>query len=382
MQPGNRWDIFCTVVDNYGDIGITWRLARQLASEYGLHVRLWVDDLESFRHIQPEIRRELSMQTFQGVAIHHWTVPFPELEPADVVIEALACHLPAVYEHAMARQPVKPVWLNLEYLSAEDWVTGVHGLPSPHPRLPLEKYFFMPGYVLGTGGVLKENWLDETRTAFQADVSARNAFWNELRVPPEIEGELRISLFSYETSTIADLFQTWADGTEKIRCLVPRGKALGDVARFFGQDEIAPRALMTRGALTVQVIPMLDVDSYDRLLWGCDCNFVRGEDSFVRAQWALKPLVWQAYRQEEDAHWPKIEAFLEHYCAAMPLPAAKALRSLWQNWNRDSAAGSAWAAFRSQWPALASRAASWRNALDEVGDLAGNLVKFCHQKSK
>ncbi|WP_187492385.1 elongation factor P maturation arginine rhamnosyltransferase EarP, partial [Pantoea agglomerans] len=22
------WDIFCTVVDNYGDIGVTWRLAR------------------------------------------------------------------------------------------------------------------------------------------------------------------------------------------------------------------------------------------------------------------------------------------------------------------------------------------------------------------
>ena len=26
------WDIFCSVVDNFGDIGVTWRLARQLVA--------------------------------------------------------------------------------------------------------------------------------------------------------------------------------------------------------------------------------------------------------------------------------------------------------------------------------------------------------------
>ena len=42
------WDIFCTVIDNYGDIGICWRLARQLRVDDGQRVRLWVDDLTSF----------------------------------------------------------------------------------------------------------------------------------------------------------------------------------------------------------------------------------------------------------------------------------------------------------------------------------------------
>ncbi|MDD4880729.1 MAG: elongation factor P maturation arginine rhamnosyltransferase EarP [Gallionellaceae bacterium] len=382
MRPGPRWDIFCTVIDNYGDIGITWRLARQLVTEYALQVRLWVDDLESFRHIRPEIDPGLDCQVCSGVDIRRWRSPLPEVEPADVVIEALACHLPEQYEKAMAEQAVKPLWLNLEYLSAEAWVAGCHALPSPHPRLALTKYFFMPGYVAGTGGVLKESWLIRERDAFQADVQARNEFWRALAVPVERPGELRVSLFSYESQAIESLFQAWAEGTQPVRCLVPEGKPLLNVARFFGRTALAPGAVLDRRALTVHVLPMLDQDRYDRLLWACDCNLVRGEDSLVRAMWAGKAMVWQAYRQEEGAHWPKIDALLDLYCSGMAEAMAEALRRLWQTWNEDGAAGPAWApfwAYREQW---LMRSAAWQTSLDEVDDLAGNLVKFCNEKSK
>jgi uncharacterized repeat protein (TIGR03837 family) len=381
MAARTRWDIFCTVIDNYGDIGITWRLARQLVREYDLRVRLWVDDLESFRHLWPEIRPELASQTHAGVEIHRWPKPFPAAAPADVVIEALACHLPESYELAMAQGPAKPIWINLEYLSAEDWIVGCHTLPSPHPRLPLTKHFFMPGYVPGTGGVLKEDWLDAKRAAFQTDIRARNAFWQGLGLPTEIHDELRVSLFSYESQAIDSLCGAWSEGDEVIRCMVPRSKALGDVARFFGEASLEDGACRTRGKLTVHILPMLDMDGYDRLLWACDCNFVRGEDSFVRAQWARKPLVWQAYRQEEDAHWPKIEAFMDRYCETMDERAADPLRALWRLWNSDGQVGTAWPAYRAQWPALADRANSWAARLDAVGDLAANLVQFCNGKS-
>ncbi len=382
MRPGPRWDIFCTVIDNYGDIGITWRLARQLVAEYPLQVRLWVDDLESFRHIRPEIDPGLDCQTCSGVDIRRWRSPLPEVEPADVVIEALACHLPEQYEKAMAEQAVKPLWLNLEYLSAEAWVAGCHALPSPHPRLALTKYFFMPGYVAGTGGVLKESWLIRERDAFQADVQARNEFWRALAVPVERPGELRVSLFSYESQAIESLFQAWVEGAQPVRCLVPEGKPLLNVARFFGRTALAPGAVLDRGALTVHVLPMLDQDRYDRLLWACDCNLVRGEDSLVRAMWAGKAMVWQAYRQEEGAHWPKIDALLDLYGSGMAEAMAEALRRPWQTWNEDGAAGPAWApfwAYREQW---LMRSAAWQTSLDEVDDLAGNLVKFCNEKSK
>ncbi|NTV93839.1 MAG: elongation factor P maturation arginine rhamnosyltransferase EarP [Thiobacillus sp.] len=382
MPAGQRWDIFCTVIDNYGDIGITWRLARQLVAEYGIRVRLWVDDLESFRHIRPEIVPALDSQNFCGVEVRRWLTPFPPAEPAEIVIEALACHLPEQYEQAMASRQVKPLWLNLEYLSAEDWVTGCHGLPSPHPRLPLTKYFFMPGYVVGTGGVLKESWLIRRRDAFLADAGAIDAFWRGLGIPAASPDEVRLSLFSYESLAIESLFAAWASGTQLIRCLVPAGKALADVDRFFGRAGVSVGDRLERGKLTVHILPMLDQDSYDRLLWACDGNFVRGEDSLVRAMWAGKPLVWQAYRQEDAAHRPKVEALLDLYCTGLDEADALALRRFWLLWNDDGDVGPAWPEFwsrRDRWP---EQAADWQTRLDRVGDLAANLVKFCNEKSE
>src|SRR5574340_1548886 len=88
------WDIFCNVVDNYGDIGVAWRLARGLAREHGLAVRLWVDDLRTFHRIWPAIDPLAAGQTSEGVAICAWRTPFVATEPARVVIEAFGCALP------------------------------------------------------------------------------------------------------------------------------------------------------------------------------------------------------------------------------------------------------------------------------------------------
>jgi hypothetical protein len=167
-----RWDIFCTVIDNYGDIGIAWRLARGLAREHGLDVRLWVDDLQAFRHIWPAIDPSADAQSCEGVTVCAWRTPFGAPEPAQVVIDAFGCALPDAYLDAMSAQSPPPVWINLEYLSAEPWVAEHHGLPSPHPRLPLTRYFFFPGYTADTGGLLAEADLAARRAAF---VQERNA---------------------------------------------------------------------------------------------------------------------------------------------------------------------------------------------------------------
>ncbi|WP_010091852.1 elongation factor P maturation arginine rhamnosyltransferase EarP, partial [Burkholderia ubonensis] len=163
-------DIFCTVVDNFGDIGVCWRLARQLAHEHGWQVRLIVDDLRTFARLLPGVEPDALRQTADGVVIEHWHAEVGDaIEIADVVIEAFACELPGPYLAAMARRERRPVWINLEYLSAEDWVADFHLRPSPHPRYPLVKTFFFPGLSAGTGGVLKERGLDARRAAFDAD---------------------------------------------------------------------------------------------------------------------------------------------------------------------------------------------------------------------
>ena len=124
------WDIFCSVVDNYGDIGVTWRLARQLVAEQRCEVRLWVDDLRAFERMCPDIDVRQDLQWQEGVQVRHWPAEWVSVPEADVVIDAFACQLPPDYMEAMAERGCTPLWMNLDYLSAEEWVVGCHRLPS------------------------------------------------------------------------------------------------------------------------------------------------------------------------------------------------------------------------------------------------------------
>ena len=103
-----RWDIFCKVVDNYGDIGVCWRLARQLAHEHGLAVRLWVNELAKAQQLIEGLETSLERQAMDGVEICHWAEPFADEMVADVVIEAFGCELPQNYLAAMAVFPLIP----------------------------------------------------------------------------------------------------------------------------------------------------------------------------------------------------------------------------------------------------------------------------------
>nr|WKF56789.1 hypothetical protein HUO10_001257 [Paraburkholderia busanensis] len=377
-------DIFCAVIDNFGDIGVCWRLARQLASEHGWQVRLFVDDLHAFRKLCPSLEVDRGRQTIDGIVIEHWHAPAhagDTLDIADVVIEAFACELPPAYVAAMARRERTPVWFNLDYLSAEDWVADFHLRPSPHPRYPLNKTFFFPGLGPGTGGVLKERHLDATRAAFETSSEARAAWWMQTvgRAPPPATTTV-VSLFAYENPAVASLLEQWRDGGTPVVLLVPEGRVSADVARFFGLSEFPAGTHAERGNLSAHALAFTSQPGYDALLWASDLNFVRGEDSFVRAQWAAKPFVWHIYPQADDAHLPKLDAALAHYAGRLPAAARAALARFWHAWN--GAGQPDWAEFQRHYPALKRRAEDWALELAEVGDLAGNLALFAKSQLK
>ncbi|HEY0720640.1 MAG TPA: elongation factor P maturation arginine rhamnosyltransferase EarP [Gammaproteobacteria bacterium] len=375
-----RWEIFCSVIDNFGDIGVCWRLARQLVHEHGLQVRLWVNDLASFRRMAP-IDAAREMQWLDGVEVRHWGQPFPALtadEIGDVVIEAFGCPLPDSYEQAMAQRQPQPFWINLEHLSAEGWVEGCHTLTSPHPRLPLTKHFFFPGFTPATGGLLREQGLLDQVRAFQADAPSRAAFWRQLGATDGPPGELRVSLFAYGSRDLAGLLHTWRDGDFPVLCLVPEGQLARQAGALLGRPELKAGEVVA-GNLRLQVFPFLDQAGYDRLLWSCDINFVRGEDSFVRAQWAMRPMVWQPYRQEEQHHDLKLGAFLDRYCSTLPSAAAHAVEQLWQAWNREEGVAEAWGPFLAQRQTLARHAMGWAKELASRPDLTTNLVHFAQK---
>jgi uncharacterized repeat protein (TIGR03837 family) len=377
-------DIFCAVIDNFGDIGVCWRLARQLASEHGWQVRVFVDDLHAFQKLCPSLALERARQAVGGIVIEHWHAPAhagDTLEVADVVIEAFACELPPIYVAAMARRECAPVWLNLEYLSAEDWVADFHLRPSPHPRYPLTKTFFFPGLGPGTGGVLKERHLDTAREAFETSQPAREAWWLTTtgRAPPPPTATV-VSLFAYENPAVDSLLEQWRDSAEPVILLVPEGRISGAIARFFGLPSFTAGSHAERGGLSAHALGFTEQPGYDVLLWASDINFVRGEDSFVRAQWAGKPFVWHIYPQADDAHLPKLDAALAHYGRTLPSDARDALARFWHAWN--GAGRPDWAEFRHHHAALKQRAADWAVELSQVGDLAGNLALFAKSQLK
>ena len=369
-----RCDIFCNVIDNYGDIGVCWRLARQLANEHGLGVRLWVDDLGALAKLCPETQAMQERQYRRCVEVCLWSKEFPHVQPADLVIEAFACALPESYMEAMAAQEKKPVWVNLEYLSAEDWIQGCHKLPSPHPRLPLVKYFFFPGFTRQTGGLLLEHDLLARRDAFQ-NAPDRQTFWESIGMRMPTSETLKISLFGYENAALRGLFDAWGGSVRPVLCLVPEGRILPQVGQYFG--DVAPCAgkAYSFGSLTVRVLPFVEQERYDELLWECDVNFVRGEDSWVRAQWAGRAFVWQIYPQHDAVHLKKLEAFLMLYRSQLGPSASQAVGDLWRAWNSGGEAGRAWPAFAAELGELNRHARHWSRQLAE-NNLALNLLDF------
>jgi uncharacterized repeat protein (TIGR03837 family) len=367
--------IFCKVVDNYGDIGICWRLSRQFHAEHGVAVTLWVDDLASFRRIWPQVDVDAELQDIDGITVRHWRGQDGEFAPADipdVVIEFFGVDIPPGYIAAMAQCEPRPVWINYEGLSAEEWVEGCHRLPSMHPRLKLTKHFFFPGFNDKTGGLLRERGLLEERTRFQADPAAMAAFLARFGVTPAEMGSRKVSLFCYPEAPVSELFGAWEQGGSSVTCLVPEGVARDKVTAFLGTEARAG-ASATRGALTVRVIPFMPQTDYDRLLWACDLNFVRGEDSWVRAQWAARPFVWHIYPQDENLHHVKLRAFLQKYAVNTQSLVDFSLR-----WNgaREGHMDALWTSLQAELPTIESRAREWETQMLANGDLVSNLLNF------
>lgn len=368
------WDIFCRVVDNFGDIGVCWRLGRQLAAEHGLAVRLWVDDLSALSRLRGQ-DRQLPWEPHE-LKVLPWESAERDVTPGAVVIEAFGCELPQEFVKSMAHQNKAPLWINLEYLSAEDWIEGCHGLVSPHPRLPLRKFFFFPGFTERSGGLIREAGLLAEREAFQADPQAQQAWWENHGGTDHWAGRFNISLFAYEVAGLPSLLASWAQGRRPVRLLVPQGRVLPGVAAWFNRIGVQVGDVLEAGALRCHVLPFLTQPEYDRLLWACDFNVVRGEDSFLRAQWAGKPFLWHIYRQTEDSHLVKLAAFMGRYLAGLEKVSAAAILDLTMDWNRDQPVGAAWADAMEHGAAWASHARAWADQLAGQTDLAHRLVGF------
>jgi uncharacterized repeat protein (TIGR03837 family) len=346
-----QWDIFCRVIDNFGDIGVCWRLARDLAAR-GQAARLWLDDPSALVWMAPG--------GAAGVEVVRWHDHTSLPLPGDVVVEAFGCDPPAAFVAHMAARPVPPVWINLEYLSAEGYVAGNHGLPSPQlsgTGKGLTKWFYYPGFDAASGGLIREPGLLAARQAFDA------TRWLHAHGIVPARGEYIVSLFSYAHAPLPALLATLASRPTLL--LIAPGPAQRAIA-----------SLQLPATVRHIELPWLELDEYDRLLWACDLNFVRGEDSFVRAMWAGAPFVWQIYPQHDGAHAAKLDAFVARFTAAADAPLAARLRALHQCWNALDD-GALELPDNAAWQVLCVH---WRDRLLAGPDLGSSLLQFVGQK--
>ena len=374
-MANQQWDIFCKVIDNFGDIGVCWRLAADLAAR-GQRVRLWVDDASALAWMAPA--------GCMGVQVLTWTdlldTSCLDSTVCDVLIEAFGCEIAPEFIASCARiysanatNYPKPLWINLEYLSAEPYVARSHGLTSlvnGGPAAGWRKVFYYPGFTPGTGGLLREPDLLSRQAAFD-----RTAWLNQQRI--DWQGETLVSMFCYEPPALAQLIAELAQNGlhgRAVRLLVAAGrateavKALEASKNLRNNNEIALKPHKNAGKqLAISYLPQLSQVDFDHLLWACDINFVRGEDSMVRAIWASKPFVWQIYPQDDGAHGAKLAAFLDRMASPSDL------RALHNVWNGLSGADLPTLPDLQAWMLLA---ASNRTRLAELVDLTTGLLEY------
>jgi uncharacterized repeat protein (TIGR03837 family) len=372
------WDVFCRVIDNHGDAGVCWRLAADLASR-GIEVRLWIDDARALAWMAPA--------GCADVTVHSWPAGDDDMHiarcaPADVVIEAFGCALPDCYLSFMASLQsgdLAPLWINLEYLSAEICVERYHQLPSLQcsgAGSGLTAHFFYPGFTERTGGLLRELDVAKRRNNFR-----RDSWLAEQAITPR-PGERLVSLFCYDNPELPALMTSLAKWPTLL--LTTPGHATEQVERAMAE---AAHSGYSWDLLRVHPLPWLSHRGYDELLWSCDVNFVRGEDSLVRAVWAGAPFIWQIYPQDDGAHHIKLDAFLSRAFPDRCSSTAEAVRQIWACWNRGqpgsgSRSAEAWSVLNcnesmSRWR---ERCAAWRDELFMQADLAAQLLAFANAK--
>ncbi len=353
-MQGLRWDVFCRVIDNFGDVGVSWRLCSALAAR-GHGVRLWIDDASALAWMAPDRAPGVTVQQFDDAAL--------VTEVGDVVVETFGCDPPPGFVARMAQRSAPPVWINLEYLSAEAYVERSHGLRSPQfsgPGAGLDKWFFYPGFTARTGGLLQH--------PPAPDLAASRA-WVAARGWAPRPGERAVLLFGYASPALPALLQALA-AAPAVLWLPPGGL----------QAQLAAQPLPA--GLRMQALPWLPSTDFDRLLQAADLRLVRGEDSFVRAQRVGDaPLLWQIYPQDDGAHGPKLNAWLDlHLDGAVPdLAAAVRQAHLVVNGLAPRPFGPFTLPDLADW---ADQQRRWQATLKRQADLVSQLLDFVETRGQ
>ena len=296
-------DIFCEVIDNYGDVGVAYRLAREFKRIYSnKQLRFIINKTEELDLIKKA--EDITIIAYKNI---------DKIEtPADLIIETFACNIPETYMNKALK--TSKLIINLEYFSSENWVDDFH-LQESFLGGNLKKYFFIPGLSEKSGGIILDKEFLDRKNKVQEN---REYYLKQFNIDEKYD--LIISVFSYEKN-FDNFLKTLQKLDKKVLLLLLSEKTQKNFIKYFDNNDYYDKIKAVK-------LPFFTYDKYEELLALCDINLVRGEDSFVRALLLAKPFLWHIYPQDENAHIIKLESFLEKYC-----PNNKELKETFINYN-------------------------------------------------
>ncbi len=419
MKP-LRWCIFCRVIDNWGDAGVCLRLARELAAR-GQWTELWIDQPEILDWMEPSRHPNLKIiawpNELASKALAFTTESIPgtfsnsfgnslfnsapqsipafmdnqSTTPVDVIIEAFGCEIPDSFKQLVSSQAAHGTqtiqWINLEYLTAESYAEQNHRLLSPvlsGPGEGAQKWFFYPGFTPLTGGLILEHSIRQriiqSRSRSQYQSQPQPQPQQQSHAPPSISESgprTRIGLFCYAHAPLQSLLYSI-----KSPGIAGNGFtfniAQSDAQRIMKGLVDESLGVLTAEGTDIQLcnLPQLNQDEFDDMLWANDLNFVRGEDSLIRAIWVGKPWIWQIYQQTDDAHVKKLNALLDL------LNCPEFVKEIHWGWNQH--AGYSFAlpslADTEKWSQWRDWCLQIRSKLAEQADLVSQLTEFVDEK--
>lgn len=283
-------DIFCQVIDNYGDVGVAYRLAREFKRVYpNKKLRFVINQIEELNLIRKSENIEVIL--YKDIS---------KIEnSADLIIESFGCEIPKEYMDKALKK--SKLIINLEYFSAEKWVDDFH-LQESFLGGNLKKYFFIPGLSEKSGGILLDNEFLERKKKVEAN---KEYYLEKFEIKEKYD--LIGSVFSYEKN-FDSLIEELKKLDKKIILLILSEKTQKNFIKYFDNGNNYDKIKFVK-------LPFFTYDKYEELLALCDFNLVRGEDSFVRVLLLGKPFLWHIYPQDENTHIKKLESFLEKYCS-------------------------------------------------------------------
>lgn len=346
-------DIFCRVIDHFGDAGVCWRLAKELSgAPYYAEVRLWIDNLSTLQKITAQTNQKrafcLSSPALPGqqkLTVHPWPIKDNALahhgypEPHPIIIEAFAGGIPPAIH---AQLTADHLWIVLDHLSAEGWVEDFHGLPGHADGTQAQKYYFYPGFTEHTGGLLRSPDLLSQVQRWQSQ--PRLLQWQKLAAPlqlspahiQQLATDRVFFIFQYPhapvTALLQELYQQKDSSPTTLLFAADQDYHYQNAQQFMQAKRPLHIKANTVDSSTIRLLqlPFIKQQYFDQLLWSTDLNFVRGEDSWVRALWAQRPFVWQPYPQTGRTHLIKLRAWLQR----LGLP--HAVQKLIEQWNQGN----------------------------------------------